>query len=81
MFKWIRSLFAKPAPNRYQILARSKPVHQTQTLEEAEQFIRDQFEQTVAHGSRAAQLRFFGKTRRQRWAAHRSQFRIDRVRD
>jgi hypothetical protein len=78
VFKWIRSLFAKPAPNRYQILARGKPVHQTQTYAAAEQFIRDQFDD---QSSRAAQLRLFGTTRRQRWAAHRSQFRIDRIRD
>ena len=78
MFDWFRSLFAKPAPSQYRVLARGKLVYQARTLEEAEQFIKDQFDD---QSSRAAQLRFFGTTRRQRWAAHRSQFRIDRIRD
>ena len=80
MINWIKSWFKIKRPPQYTVFCRGLPVHQTQTLDEAEQFLHDIFNET---DSKRKGGRGFGthqgSSRSRRWKGFRNQCKISKT--
>ena len=80
MINWVKSWFKNTKSPQYTVFCRGRPVHHAQTLEEAEQFLHDIFNET---DSKRKGGRGFGShqgsSRNQRWKGFRNQCKISKT--
>lgn len=83
MFEWLCRFFnKKPAPSQYAVLVRGQLVYESQSIEDAEEYIRLTFEDVDAQmkGGRSWS-KHNGLKKHSRWTAYRSQIKIVKITD